>query len=119
MIRAAVGLALAVGLVVLCLPPAIAEPADATALASYQGADREQRLLAGAKKEGELKLYSWMQAATIGPIQRAFEKKYGVKVAIWRGAGKDILRRVVAEAKGGRADVDIMESDGFALEALH
>jgi iron(III) transport system substrate-binding protein len=60
-----------------------------------------------------------MQLASIAPLQRAFEKKYGVRITIWRGSGKDILRRVVTEAKAGRADVDILESDGFALEALH
>jgi iron(III) transport system substrate-binding protein len=96
-----------------------AQPTDVAALASYQGADREQRLLAGAKREGELKLYTSMQIASIAPMQRAFEKKYGVRITIWRGSGKDVLRRVITEAKAGRADVDIMESDGFALEALH
>jgi iron(III) transport system substrate-binding protein len=119
MIRAAAGLVLTAALVALCLPAARAQPADAAALAVYQGADREQRLIEGAKREGELKLYSSMQLASIAPLQRAFEKKYGVRIAIWRGSGKDILRRVTAEARASRVDVDIMESDGFALEALH
>jgi iron(III) transport system substrate-binding protein len=60
-----------------------------------------------------------MQLASIAPLQKAFEAKYDVRITIWRGAGKDILRRVVAEATAGRADVDVIESDGFALEALY
>jgi iron(III) transport system substrate-binding protein len=87
-------------------------------LATYQGADREQRLIEGAKREGGFTLYSSMQIESITPLQRAFEAKYGLKVSIWRGAGKDILQRVVTEAGGSRHDVDVMESDSFALEAL-
>jgi len=98
---------------------AFAQSTDIAALATYQGADREQRLIAGAKKEAELTLYTSMQMESIAPLQKAFEEKYGVKIRIWRGAGKDILRRAVTEAKANRADLDIVESDGFALEALH
>src|SRR3954451_19094597 len=92
---------------------------DVAALASYLGADREQRLIEGAKKEGELTLYTSMQLESSTPLQKAFEEKYGVKVRAWRGSGKDILRRAVAEAQANRNDLDIVESDGFALEALH
>ena len=74
-------------------------PADVAALATYLGADREQRLIEGAKTEGELMLYSSMQHDSIAPLQKAFEEKYGLKMRIWRGAGTDILRRVTTEAK--------------------
>ncbi len=98
--------------------PAFAQPSGAAALAAYQGADRERLLMAGAKRESELTLYSSMQVDSIIPLQKAFEAKYGVKIRIWRGSGKDILGRVVTEAAASRNDVDIMESDGFALETL-
>ena len=114
--RWAVGVAL-VGCVLTGTP--VFAQSDAAALATYQGADREQRLLAGARKEGELTLYTSMQMESSAPLQKAFEEKYGIKIRIWRGAGKDILRRAVAEAQANRADLDIVESDGFALEALH
>ncbi len=119
MIRTAARFALAAALLAQCVLASRAQQADTSTLAGYQGADREQRLIEGARKEGELKLYSSMQGASIAPMQRAFEKKYGVRITIWRGSGKDILRRVITEAKAGRADVDVVESDGFALEALH
>ena len=92
---------------------------DLATLANYQGADRAQRLIDGAKREGELMIYSSMQHESIAPLQRAFEDKYGVKIRIWRGAGKDILRRVTTEAKASRFDLDVLETDGYALEALH
>ena len=93
--------------------------ASAAALATYQGADRERLILEGAKREGELTLYSSMQVDSITPLQKAFEARYGVRVRIWRGSGKDILQRVLGEAAANRNDVDIAESDSFALEALY
>jgi iron(III) transport system substrate-binding protein len=92
---------------------------DIAALATYADADREQRLLEGARKEGELTLYTSMQMESSAPLQKAFEEKYGVKIRMWRGSGKDILRRAVTEAQANRNDLDIVESDGFALEALY
>ena len=47
----------------------------------------ERLLIDGAKREGELTLYSSMQVDSITPLQKAFEAKYGVRVRIWRGSG--------------------------------
>jgi len=99
--------------------PLLAQPVDIPSLATYMGPDREQRLIEGAKREGELMLYSSMQHDSVLPLQKAFEAKYGIKIRIWRGAGTDILRRVTTEAKGNRFELDVAESDGFALEALY
>src|SRR4051812_13279492 len=88
-------------------------------LATYTGADREQRLLAGAKKEGQLAMYTSAQADDMGVLTKAFEKKYGVKVTIWRSGSEAILQRVITEARGGRFTVDVIETDGPELEALH
>jgi ABC-type uncharacterized transport system YnjBCD substrate-binding protein len=92
---------------------------NGAALATYQGADRERLLIEGARREGELTFYSSMQIESITPLQRAFEAKYGIRIRVWRGSGKDILQRALTESAAGRNDVDIMESDSFALEALH
>jgi iron(III) transport system substrate-binding protein len=51
-------------------------------------------------------------------ITSAFEKKYGVKVSLWRGSSEDILRRAVTEAHGGRYDVDVAETAGTEMEGL-
>ena len=102
----------------LCAPVA-AQPSAPSALALYQGADREKLLIDGARREGGLTLYTSMQLDSIAPLQKAFEAKYGVRISSWRGSGKDILQRALTESAANRNDVDIMESDGFALEALH
>jgi iron(III) transport system substrate-binding protein len=86
--------------------------------AAYQGPDREQRLLAGAKKEGEVVMYTSAQADDIGAVAKAFEAKYGVKVTMWRAGSEKVLQRAVAEARGGRFAVDVIETNGPELEML-
>ena len=54
----------------------------------------------GAKKEGEVTLYSSAVIADTNAITSAFEKKYGIKVKLWRGSSEDILRRAVTEHRG-------------------
>lgn len=87
-------------------------------LATYAGADREQRLLAGAKKEGELSLYTSSQADDIGAVAKAFEAKYGVKVQMWRAGSEKVMQRAITEARGGRYTVDVVETNGPEMEAL-
>jgi iron(III) transport system substrate-binding protein len=118
MTRYVTAFALAAGLLLMQPPPAFAQSANTAALAAYQGPDRAQRLIDGARREGELTLYTSMQMESVAPLQRAFEEKYGVKLRIWRGSGKDIRNRALTEAQAGRANLDIVESDGFALETL-
>ncbi len=87
-------------------------------LATYVGADREQRLLAGAKKEGELSLYTSAQADDIGAVAKAFEAKYGIKVQMWRAGSEKVMQRAITEARGGRYTVDVIETNGPEMEAL-
>ena len=87
--------------------------------ALYEGADRLERLVAGAKKEGELSLYTSAQANDIGAVAQAFERKYGVKVSMWRASSENVLQRAVTEAGGGRFTVDVVETNGPEMEMLH
>ena len=89
-----------------------------TDLATYTGADREQKLLAGAKKEGELTVYTSAQADDIGAVAKAFEAKYGVKVQMWRAGSEKVMQRAIQEARGGRHTVDVVETNGPEMEAL-
>jgi iron(III) transport system substrate-binding protein len=59
----------------------------------YQGADREARLVAGAKKERQVVLYSTMTVADGKALATAFEQKYGVRVNHWRGSAEKIVSR--------------------------
>ena len=79
-------------------------------------AQAPERLVAEAKKEGELVMYTSGQSDDIGALARAFEQKYGVKVSIWRASSEKVLQRAVSEARGGRFAVDVLETNGPELE---
>lgn len=85
-------------------------------LALYQGADREQILVEGAKREGKFTLYTshtWFRT-----FVKEFEKKYPfITVSEWRADSKNVLRKVLEEARSGRVLVDVVETtaDGMRI----
>jgi len=85
----------------------------------YQGADREQRILEGAKTEKRVTVYTSLNLKDSVPITQAFEKKYGVKVELWRSSSEKVLQRAVTEARAGRFSVDAFELNGPEMEALY
>lgn len=85
----------------------------------YKGADREARLLEGAKKEGSVSIYTSLNTRDSGPITQAFEKQYGVKVQLWRSSSEKVLQRAVTEARAGRHLCDVLETNGPEMEALY
>src|SRR5215472_16447689 len=89
--------------------PAMAQAPAPQSPAQYAGPDRAQRLIAGAKKEGFLNLYSSAITEHMNAVIAGFEKQYGVKVRLWRGGSEEILYRTVTEARGRRFDVDVVE----------
>src|SRR6476660_3818637 len=93
--------------------------ATATDVALYTGADRMQKLIAGAKKEGSVSVYTSLQTADIGKLGAAFEKKYGVKVIPWRSGSEAIVNRTIQEARANRFTVDVLETNGPELESIH
>ena len=88
---------------------AMAAEISVEALANYEGADRQQRLINGAKKEGTLNLYTSLTVEDMTVLNAAFEKATGIKVRMWRASCDKVLQRVLAEHKAGRAEVDIIE----------
>jgi len=102
-----------------CGGSAPAEEASPVAeLAAYDGADRLQKLIEGAKREGELTIYTSAQTTDLGPVVEAFEKKYGVKASIWRAGSEAVLNRALQEARAGRHTVDVVETNGPELESM-
>jgi iron(III) transport system substrate-binding protein len=101
------------------LGTAHAQTARVAEIAGYSGADRTERLIAGAKKEGSLTLYTSHTVADMGLLKSAFEAKYGVKINVWRSNSEDIIQRTTTEYRGGRFEVDAFETDQSGLEALH
>ncbi|HET9650938.1 MAG TPA: extracellular solute-binding protein [Usitatibacter sp.] len=89
-------------------------------LAAYDKPDREQKLAAGAKKEGELAIYTSAQSDDMGALVKAFEAKYpGIKVTMWRSSSEKVLQRFVQESRGNRHAMDVAETNGPELEAMH
>ena len=87
-------------------------------LAQYSGADRMQRLIEGARKEGNLNIYTSAQSDDMGALVAGYEKKYGVKVSVWRAGSEKVLQRAVTEARGNRFTVDVVETNGPELESM-
>ena len=106
-------------LVALALPAGAQGVSGMEQLAAYAGPDREQMLVAGAKKEGALTIYTSAQSKDMGPLVEAFEKKYGVKVEMWRASSEKVLQRAVQEARANRNTLDIAETNGPELESMH
>jgi iron(III) transport system substrate-binding protein len=99
--------------------PALAQASRVAEIAAYQGADREQRLIEGAKREKELTFYGSIPTDDISVLAAAFDKKYGVKVKAWRADSEGFLQRIVSEARARRFEVDIMAGSTSALEPLY
>ncbi len=108
------------GVVSLIPAPAPAQDAPSSAaIAGYQGTDRSEKLLAGAKQEGTVSIYTSATVKDMAALTSAFEKKYGVKVQVWRASGENLIQRAVVEARGSRFDVDLFETDGPVMESLY
>src|SRR5580704_8286199 len=110
---------LALALAPLAGAPARAQSGTLAELAMYSGPDRTQRLIEGARKEGTITVYSSLTVDDMKVFGGAFEKKYGIKLQLWRSSSEDILQRAVVEARGGRYDVDAIETSAAEMESLH
>ena len=97
--------------------PMQALPGNA-AIYQYKGADRDARLLEGARREGVVSVYSSLAPTEATPLAEAFEKKTGVKVQMWRGLSDGVVQRAVSEARGKRFAVDVIETNGPEMESL-
>jgi len=109
------------GLALSALPAFAQIKPNATAadVALYSGSDRLQKLVEGAKKEGELNLYTSAQADDIGAVAAAYEKKYGIRVSMWRSSSEKVLQRAIAETRAGRRSMDVAETNGPEMESMH
>ena len=93
-------------------------PVKADDIFNYQGPDREKRLIEKAKLEGALTIYTSLAPTEARPMVEAFEKKYGIKVELWRAISERVIQRTVSEAKAGRHTVDVVATNGPEMELL-
>ncbi|MGZ5113821.1 MAG: ABC transporter substrate-binding protein [Usitatibacter sp.] len=89
------------------------------AIYMYQGADREARLVAEARKQREVVIYTSLNLKDSVPLTDAFERRSGLKVQLWRASSEKVLQRAVTEARAGRFSCDILETNGPEMEALY
>jgi iron(III) transport system substrate-binding protein len=87
-------------------------------LFDYNGPDRMEKIVAAAKKEGTLTIYTTFAEKDQPTLIRPFEAKYGVKVNIWRAGTDKVLQRTLAEASAKKYDVDVIHFGSPEMEAL-
>ena len=81
-------------------------------LAKY-AAMPDARLVAAAKKEGSVVVYT--SNSSIQQNAAAFQKKYGIKVQTYRAESEDVLQRVLQEAGAGKLPADLIDTNGGEL----
>src|SRR5206468_1776438 len=81
--------------------------------------DRLERLAAGANKEGALTLYTSIPEKDMAVLAADFDRRYGVKVNVWRASSVKVLQRAAAEARANRWDFDAAAISSPEMEAMH
>lgn len=94
-------------------------PSPHKAVFQYQGADRDAKLVAEARKQKQVVIYTSLNLKDSVPITEAFEKKTGLKVQLWRASSEKVLQRAITEARAGRYACDVIETNGPELEAAY
>ena len=103
-----------------CLFGTAAAAQNADAILTYRGSDREQKLIDGAKKEGEVVFYSGMIVnQALRPVALAFQKKYPfIKMTFWRGDSEAIAAKAAAEMRAHNPVADVIEGTGLGELAV-
>ncbi len=103
----------------LFVVPSFGQALTTAETGQFTGLDRDERLIAGAKAEGTLTVYSSTSVDDMTPLVRAFEERYGIEVEVWRAASSDILQRSLTEARANHNAVDVIETATAEMEALN
>src|SRR5262245_40526806 len=104
---------------VACTAITRAQTAD---IVTYRGPDREQKLIEGAKKEGQVVLYSALIVnQMLRPLSAGFMKKYPfIKMTYYRADSEELLAKLSAETRANNVVADVFEGSGggeIAVEA--
>jgi len=94
-----------------------ADPATVAKIAAYDKPDRQAFLEAGARKEGQLQVYT--VGAQIDPVVKAFNIKYPfLSVRVLKNDVPQLVRRLAQEYKAGVHNVDVFEIDDYGMRPL-
>ncbi len=102
----------------LVLPFLAVGAAAQTALFNYSGPERMEKIVAAAKKEGTVTIYTTFAEKDQPALLRPFETKYGVKVVVWRAGTDKVLQRTLTEASARKYNVDLIHFGSPEMEAL-
>jgi len=80
----------------------------------YTGADRDRKLVDGAKKEGQVVIYSAMIVnQALRPLAEGFMKKYPfLKATTWRADSEYLAIKIAAEVRANNVVADVVEGTG-------
>jgi iron(III) transport system substrate-binding protein len=103
------------------LPEVYAQSVESklAALEKLSPYERQQRLVEGAKSEGEAVIYANMGVAAMKPLTDGFIKRYpGVKANSVHFSGASIITRIDSEARAGKPLSDVVLSGQLGVLAL-
>jgi iron(III) transport system substrate-binding protein len=102
------------------LSVAFAAPEDVwRALENLPTAEREKKLIEGARSEGEMVWYTNSGVENATRYIQAFKKKYPfINANFWRSKTRQVTQRIVSEANAGRNLVDVIKPSIDLLPAL-
>ena len=79
-------------------------------LEKLPAAEREKKLVEGAKKEGEMVWYTNSGIENATRYIQAFKKKYPfINANFWRSKTRQVTQRIVSEANAGKHLVDVIK----------
>ena len=88
-------------------------------LEKLPAAEREKKLVEGAKKEGEMIWYTNTGLENANRYIQAFKKNYPfINAQVWRSKTRQVVQRVIAEARAGRYLVDVIKPSTDLVPAL-
>ena len=88
-------------------------------LEKLPAAEREKKLIEGAKSEGEMVWYTNTGLENANRYIQAFKKAYPfTNPKVWRAKTRQVTQRVIAEANAGRNLVDVIKPSTDLLPAL-
>jgi iron(III) transport system substrate-binding protein len=84
-----------------------------------QGQSERDRMIEGAKKEGEVAFYGGFSVSDVAGFIQKFNKKYPfIRVNHLREGAEKLMTRVLTERQAGRHTVDVIQARGFPATVM-
>jgi iron(III) transport system substrate-binding protein len=87
-------------------------------LMALTGQQRRDELVRRATEEGQLSLYTSMNADVADAITKAFEDQFDIDISVYRGNSETVLQRILQEQTAHFAGNDVVETNATEMAAL-